>query len=98
MFFLYTVRDNVKISPTHLLYDWGPTLHDEIDARYSNRVIAGVGLVICAVDILSCGDAILPPGDGAAFVDGGLGLPCAPSLKQCTQWEHLTINLTVFFQ
>ena len=25
---------------------------------------------MCTVDILSCGDAVLPPGDGAAFADG----------------------------
>ena len=70
MFFLYTLRDNVRISPSHMVYDWGPTLHDEIDARYSNRILPGVGLVVCTVDILSCGDAPLPPGDGAAFADG----------------------------
>lgn len=53
-----------------MVYDWGPTLHDEIDTRYSNRILPGVGLVVCTVDILSCGDAVLPSGDGAAFADG----------------------------
>jgi hypothetical protein len=76
-----------------MVYDWGPTLHDEIDARYSNRILPGVGLVVCTVDILSCGDAPLPPGDGAAFADGeGYFLSsCRPlSLQLCLSLHSLS--------
>ena len=78
MFILFSVRDNVRIAPTHFLSEWGPALHDEIDARYANRVIPGVGLVVCCADVLHCGDAVLPAGDGAAFADGA-----RPSASAC---------------
>ena len=71
MFLLYTIRDTVRVAP-HLISSrsWAHVLSDEIDTRYANRVLHNVGLVICLVDILSCGDCVLPPGDGAAFADG----------------------------
>jgi len=82
MFLLFTVRDAVRIAPTNFQSEWGPGLHDEIDARYSNRVIPGVGLVVCCADVLHCGDAVLPAGDGAAFADGAckFSLPTPPSV------------------
>jgi DNA-directed RNA polymerase III subunit RPC8 len=70
MFLLHTVRDAVRISPTNFQCDWSPGLHDEIDSRYANKVVPGVGLVVCCADVLHCGDAVLPAGDGAAFADG----------------------------
>lgn len=70
MFFLLSVRDSIRVAAPILLADWGLVLADEIDARYANRVLPGVGLVICLADILHCGDAVLPPGDGAAHADG----------------------------
>ncbi len=32
-------------------------------------MLHNVGLVICLVDILTCGDCVLPPGDGSVFAD-----------------------------
>lgn len=70
MFLLWTVRDSVRVSPSLMRLDWATVLSDEIDARWANKVLAGVGLVICLVDIIACGDSMLPPGDGAAHADG----------------------------
>lgn len=70
MFFLLTVRDSIRVAAPILLHAWGVVLADEIDARYANRVLPGIGLVVCLADILHCGDAVLPPGDGAAHGDG----------------------------
>ena len=72
MFLLWTVRDSVRVSPALMRLEWASVLCDEIDARYANKVLEGVGLVVCLVDILSCGDSVLPPGDGAAHADGAL--------------------------
>ena len=72
MFILWTVRDSIRVSPPLMRLDWPSVLSDEIDSRYANRVLSGVGLVICLVDILACGDAVLPPGDGAAHADGAI--------------------------
>ena len=79
MFLLFTVRDAVRIAPTNFGAPWGPGLHDEIDSRYANRVIPGVGLVVSCADVLHCGDAVLPAGDGAAFADGAWPLCRAPA-------------------
>ena len=70
MFLLWTVRDSIRVSPMLMRLDWATVLSDEIDARYANKVLNGVGLVICLVDIIDCGDSLLPPGDGAAHADG----------------------------
>ena len=71
MFLLYTARDNVRVAASLLhASNWSAVFSDEIDTRYANRVLHNVGLVICVVDILSCGDCVVPPGDGSAFADG----------------------------
>ena len=88
MFILFSVRDNVRIAPTHFLTEWGPALHDEIDARYANRVIPGVGLVVCCADVLHCGDAVLPAGDGAAFADGARPAPRPPPAPAFSLFAH----------
>lgn len=77
MFILWTVRDSVRVAPPFMQLDWPSVLSDEIDSRYANKVLAGVGLVVCLVDIVACGDAVLPPGDGAAHADGARIVACS---------------------
>ena len=45
-------------------------LTEEIDRKYSNRVVMDVGLAVCLYDFVEVGDAYLYPSDGAAHHRG----------------------------
>lgn len=69
MFLLYTVSDCIRISAPNLIRDWSAIVSEEIDGKYANRVIPGVGIVICLADIIKMGEAQIVPGDGAGHVN-----------------------------
>jgi len=67
MFVLTTVADTIRIPPQMFVHTTLTGVHSEIEAKYPNRVIMDVGLVICRYgDALEVGDGVLVAGDGAA--------------------------------
>eukprot|EP01121_Diplochlamys_sp_Union-15-3_P022424 TRINITY_DN9543_c1_g1_i1.p1 TRINITY_DN9543_c1_g1~~TRINITY_DN9543_c1_g1_i1.p1 ORF type:complete len:206 (-),score=30.50 TRINITY_DN9543_c1_g1_i1:21-638(-) len=67
MFILALLEDSVRIPPERFNKELH-SISDEINKKYSNRVLLDVGLCICLYDIVKLGDAFVFPGDGASFV------------------------------
>eukprot|EP01138_Halocafeteria_seosinensis_P000167 gb/GECG01000173.1/.p1 GENE.gb/GECG01000173.1/~~gb/GECG01000173.1/.p1 ORF type:complete len:290 (+),score=39.70 gb/GECG01000173.1/:1-870(+) len=63
MFSLVEVKDAISSDPCMLGRDFRDVLIQCIDSKYANRVLPGVGLVICFYDFVRIGDAELFHGE-----------------------------------
>jgi DNA-directed RNA polymerase III subunit RPC8 len=70
MFVLTLVTDSIRVAPGDFSKRWGDVVAEEIDNKYANRVLRGVGLVICLHSVEGIGDASVFPGDGGAHTTG----------------------------
>lgn len=70
MFVIVKIQDIIKIAPSAFDVDYSKALIEEIDRKYSNRVIADVGLGITVYDFDHIGDAFIHPSDGTSHTDG----------------------------
>ncbi|CAM9577054.1 unnamed protein product [Discosporangium mesarthrocarpum] len=66
MFVLTTIRDTVKVPPVDFDKKQVPMLTQQIEAKFSNKVIMNVGMCICLYDYESIGDPYIYPSDGSA--------------------------------
>lgn len=69
MFVLTTVQEKVKIAPDQFKRSTTEVIIEQIDIKFSNRVIPDVGLCICFYDFLEVGDPYIYPGEGNAIQD-----------------------------
>lgn len=67
MFVVVKISDVIKISPALFGLPHSKVLTEEIDRKYSNRVIEDVGLCISLYDFESIGDAVIHPSDGSSY-------------------------------
>ena len=70
MFVVYAHSDSIRIPPAELRKDVSSMLADEIDVKYANRVLPGVGLVISLFAVDTIQESIIYPGDGGATTHG----------------------------
>ena len=68
MFVLVHVRDTIKLPPSCFSKDFYDGLKDEINGRYTNKVLPGIGLCVILYDFVKVGEAVVHFGDGAAWV------------------------------
>ena len=68
MFVLATLKDKVKVEPEFFQDDMSIPVIAEIQRRYSNKVIAEVGLCICVHQVLEMGDMYIYANEGAAYI------------------------------
>lgn len=68
MFVLATLKDKVKVEPEFFQDDMSNPVISEIQRRYSNKVIADVGLCICVHQVLEMGDMYIYASEGAAYI------------------------------
>lgn len=66
MFVLTSVEDKVKILPSKLDRDSEEVLIEEVEAKYANKILPGVGLGICCYDFVRIGDPYIYPSEGSA--------------------------------
>lgn len=66
VFCLTTIRDVVRVPPERFDCELLNVLTEELDKKYSNKVIAEVGLCIATNDLKEVQDAIIYPADGGA--------------------------------
>lgn len=59
MFILTTLKDNVRVSPMDFQFPRPTAVESELNKKYSNRVLHGVGLCVRVFDILSLTDGIV---------------------------------------
>ncbi|KAG6999289.1 DNA-directed RNA polymerase III subunit rpc8 [Physcia stellaris] len=69
MFILTTISDLVQISPEDLEKPSVEAIEDNINAKYSNKVIQKIGLCICVYDILTASDGLIGHGTGVINVN-----------------------------
>mmetsp|Transcript_7834 Transcript_7834/g.8984 ORF Transcript_7834/g.8984 Transcript_7834/m.8984 type:complete len:223 (-) Transcript_7834:23-691(-) len=69
MFILKELFDSVRVPPALFGENRDAVLKQLINAKFSNKVLADIGLCICVYDFLNVGDAYTYQGDGAAHVE-----------------------------
>ena len=67
MFQLSTLEDTFRVQPSSFGRPVEEVIREEIDAKYSRRVILEVGLCLCACGIVALGDGMVHPLDGCAM-------------------------------
>ncbi|MCJ1314510.1 DNA-directed RNA polymerase III subunit rpc25 [Agyrium rufum] len=94
MFILTTIADLVQITPEQFQLPSIEAIEDNLNAKYSNRIVPKVGLGICVFDILQASDGLIGNGTGIVHVNGiTIVLPPISSFTQCSLVEF---RLVVF--
>ncbi|CAN3361119.1 DNA-directed RNA polymerase III subunit RPC8 [Diutina catenulata] len=68
MYVLTLIEDLIRIPPSQFNIPIQHAITDELNKKYSNKVLAGVGLVVTVWDLLKIDDGLLKPGDGGSYV------------------------------
>ncbi|KAJ2982328.1 hypothetical protein NUW58_g6464 [Xylaria curta] len=70
MFILTKIADLVQIPPSQFEQHSRVAIENNINAKYSNRVIQKIGLCICMYDLLWASEGLIGHGDGLVNVNG----------------------------
>ena len=68
MFNLTIFKDVIRIAPQNFNVDRNTCIADELNLKYSNKVIYNIGLCIVLYDVLKIGDEFIFPNDGGAHI------------------------------
>jgi len=74
MFLLSKFQDKFQISPQNFNQNIVEALSDQIEKKYTNKVIPDVGLGVCLYDVTEMSDGIVYPSDGCAHYKVGFRL------------------------
>jgi DNA-directed RNA polymerase III subunit RPC8 len=69
MFLLTTISDLVQIAPEDFAKFSAVAIEDNINEKYANKVIQGIGLCICFYDLLESSDGLIGHGTGLVNVN-----------------------------
>ena len=69
MFILHTIEEKVKVAPEQFDRPITEVIIEQIEIKFSNRIIPNVGLCICFYDFLSGGDSYIYPAEGGSIQD-----------------------------
>ncbi|KAI5953458.1 rpc25 [Candida jiufengensis] len=69
MFILSELSDLIRIPPHTFNIPIQHAITDELNKKYSNKVIPKLGLCITIWDLLDIKDGLLKPGDGGSYVE-----------------------------
>ncbi|KAL3417562.1 DNA-directed RNA polymerase III subunit rpc8 [Phlyctema vagabunda] len=69
MFILTKIADLVQIEPNDFTKDASAAIKDNINAKYSNKVIQKIGLCVCLYDLLSASEGLIGHGTGIVNVN-----------------------------
>ncbi|KAL5604323.1 hypothetical protein BROUX41_002296 [Berkeleyomyces rouxiae] len=67
--FILAIADLVQIAPDDFSKRSRDAIEDNINAKYSNRVIQSIGLCICLYDLLWASEGLIGHGDGLVNVN-----------------------------
>jgi len=67
MFLVSTLEDDVRVAPSELERPPADAVAAVIQARYVDRVVPDLGLIVALYDLLSIEGGAIYPSDGAAF-------------------------------
>lgn len=68
MFTLVKLADTIELDPATFGMSHQQALHQEINAKYANKVLNDVGLCIALYDVQTSSDGLLRPGDGSIYI------------------------------
>lgn len=69
MFYEAELRSHIRVPPTAFKDDVKKTVMEELNKKFENFVSKEIGIAIAVSEVLSIGDGIIIPGDGAAYYD-----------------------------
>lgn len=64
------IADLVQIDPNDFVKDASQAIEDNINVKYSNKVVQKIGLCICLYDLLSASEGLIGHGNGIVNVNG----------------------------
>eukprot|EP01006_Ploeotia_vitrea_P039291 TRINITY_DN66328_c1_g1_i1.p1 TRINITY_DN66328_c1_g1~~TRINITY_DN66328_c1_g1_i1.p1 ORF type:complete len:227 (+),score=17.25 TRINITY_DN66328_c1_g1_i1:33-683(+) len=67
MFVSIELTDYISLPPSSFTKDYEECVIDELNSKYTDRVLPNIGLCIAVNDLLSVGDAMVHPGDGSVW-------------------------------
>ncbi|MFH1592799.1 MAG: DNA-directed RNA polymerase [Candidatus Woesearchaeota archaeon] len=67
MFYEIEVRSHVRVSPSDFTEDTKKAVLKRVNEQFSNFISKNLGIVVGVTEILSIGDGVIIPGDGAAY-------------------------------
>ena len=68
MFVLSVIEDKLKVVPESFLRPMSEVLQEQVETKYSNKVVLEVGLCVCFYDFLEVGDPYVYPSEGSAIL------------------------------
>jgi len=69
MFYEVEVRSHIRVPPTSFKNDIKHSILESLNSQFSNYISKDLGIAICISEVISVGDGVLIPGDGAAYYD-----------------------------
>ena len=69
MYILKVINEKVTVSPDRFNLPLEDALNEQIELKYVNKVLPGVGLCVCLFDILHVGDPYIYPREGGTIQD-----------------------------
>jgi len=69
MFYEAELKSHIRVPPTSFKEDVKKSVMGELNRKFENFVSKEVGVAIAVSEVLSIGDGIIIPGDGAAYYD-----------------------------
>lgn len=67
MFYLTEVEDYVRVEPKLFGLPTAQSVREQLEETYSDYYEKEIGQVVAVVDVLSIGEGVIIPGDGAAY-------------------------------
>lgn len=68
MFQIATLVDSVRVAPKNFGKEFQLAITDELNSKYSNKIVANLGLCVCVFDLVEIEDPIIHPNEGGAFI------------------------------
>jgi len=69
MFYEAELRSHIRVPPTAFKEDVKDAVLEELNKKFENFISKDVGIAIAVTEVMSIGDGIIIPGDGAAYYD-----------------------------
>jgi len=69
MFYEAELRSHIRVPPNMFKEDVKKSVFEELNRKFENFISKDVGMAISVSEVISIGDGIIIPGDGAAYYD-----------------------------
>jgi len=69
MFYEVEVKSHIRVPPSKFKNDIKTSILESLNSHFSNFISKDLGIIICVSEVISIGDGVLIPGDGAAYYD-----------------------------